>query len=223
MTFKQIENTGQARGSQEISDLLEQARKDVPEAEAAWKQAEGAMAKAETERTRLERLRGQAQQQAKLLFERQRAAKRRALESHANETADDAAHAQYVAAKKERQNWLDRLSFLTSWSLETATRACLVTQLEERRRYAEFLEATAVSKRLGLMRLAATALAEDPGAQISLQDEDDERGRKSLSTRLAIEVKHILDTDVPRLELEIRDHDRRVAAEQTLVGEQLWA
>lgn len=223
MKFTEIEFAGNDVGTSEVEALLARAKQDVPLLAAEHGKAQASYAKAEAERMRIEKLRGAAQSKAKVLFEKQKEAKRRSLESHTNETEDGPSWKAYRDARDERDKVLSQLSFLTSFSLEDATRACLVAEAVERSAHADHLEGIAVAKRLGLMSLAAAALAEDPGATISLADQNDERGPASMSVKLSREVTRIRTVEIPVLEAKIRDHDRRVKSEQTLVGDQLFA
>lgn len=224
MTFENIAKVDNNVGTDEIEKLLKQAKADVPTREAEHRKTEGALARAESERMRIEKLRGTAQATAKRLFEKQRAEKRRHFESMTNEVTDEKSWTEYLDTKSARQKVLDQLSYLTSWSIEDALRACIVAEISERSAYADYLESVAVTKRLSLQVLSVAALAADEGAVISLQDQTDpERGPSSASTKLAKEVTRLRTVDIKQLELRLRDHDRRVEHERGLVGDQVFA
>jgi chromosome segregation ATPase len=199
----------------DVAAALERASADVPEAERRLKKAEAALAKAESERQRCDRMLGDLNAKLASNMTRVRGAKQRALSSAANQTADMEAYQAYTKLKDERAWLTDVLQYVSVFASPDSNRALIVAQIDERTAYADLLESRAARARLGMLVAASQAMQYDPGATIDVET--------SWSSAVADEARQIRARVIPDLEKQLADHDRRVAEHRALVDASLWS
>lgn len=198
----------------DLPKALVTANADVPVQEKRLKDAEKALAAAEKERQRSNRLLGDVNQQLLRNQELLRIYKRRALESAANETPDREAHASYVKSKAERQWLVDQAQYLTLHTCQDAVRAVITANIEEREAYADLLEAQAARARLGMLTAAADAQKYDPGATLDTTD--------SWSSGVMGEANRIRNRDLPDLREQLAAHDAQAEKLRDQAAASLW-
>ncbi|SRR5579883_1596622 len=199
----------------DVGRALTKASADVPVAEHRLRQAEAALAKAETEASRCQRMLGDLQSRLATNSAEIRKAKRRALESAANQTADRESYDSYAKLKQQRAWLTDVLSFVGTFTSADANRALIAGQIAERTAYADLLESQAARARLGMLAAASTAMQFDPGAVIDLES--------SWSSSVAEEARRIKTRLIPDLEKQLAEHDQRTAEHRALIDGSLWS
>lgn len=217
MQLSELESTAVLEN---LPAALERAARDMPEAERKFKAAEANLAKAESERQRGQKVFGSLNAKIALLWDRQKAAKLRAMQSSVMELDDLRAWKDYEQLKSERLRVIDCFHFVSLFTMEDANRNYILAELAEREAYADWIESRITAQRLALASAASAAMEFDPGARISFTDRDGAAASWSEAERL--KIADIRGGVCPELRSRLADHDRRVNEQRALAGN-LWS
>ena len=201
----------------DLPRALEQAKLDVPALEQAFKDAEGRLVAAETERQRWQRTYGHFVSRIPLLQDKYKSAKRRVmtLEAETAGAGDSTSGWQvYKKLKAEWQQAVDTFAYLSLYPQPDADRALLVRQIEEREAYAALLEGRACRARAGVLVATAEAHKFDPG--ISLETSE------SWSNRESEKSHSIMTREIPALRAQLAAHDAQVAQQRADMNNTIW-
>jgi hypothetical protein len=201
--------------AEDLTGALAKASSDIPALEEKLQGAEAALATADAERQRVQKVFRELNARAVGLLERLKATKLRAMQGEAKSTPDESAWKDYGKLKSERPRVIDSLEFVGIVALPEAERAALVASIAEREAYADLLEGRAVKARLGVLTVAAGAADYDPGMQIDVSG--------SWSQMAAEEVGRVRGREIPELESQLADLDWRTASHVSLANAALWS
>jgi len=205
-----------------LSDLgqaLAGAAKDVPQAEAKFKQAEQNLAKATAEQARCQKLFGIYNSRIGLLWDKQRDAKLKAFDASVREL-DGAAQAcwkEYASVKQERERTISIFEYVSLYTMPEAEKNLLLASIFERERWCDYQEARVALQRLGLAIEMAKIADLDPGVRLAFSSETPEGvSEGSWSHGVMERVRTIRGRVLPELRVRLRDHDRTTAANREL-------
>jgi len=204
-----------------LARSAQRAAADLAALSAAETTAGEELANAVAEVERCRRVIGALNCKIATLNERVRSSKIKALTSAAMELADSTLFPAYRKAKMERDEAVDALSFVSSFTFEDALRAEIVATIVQLTAQADLLDGQVTAQRLKIAEMMLAAQEYDPGAALTFTTDRGEA--TSWSAQTLDRVKELRSLIIPGKERELTEHSERVQRERDIVAPRLFS